>query len=278
MRLITLMAVAIISGTIIGADAQTTTESAKTTEAATAGETTEVTVDGKTMPVNMFLAYLRYPRVQSSWMTMKGKLINKSKDGIFKVPIEVRGRFQEDSWRMQLIISNWERWYVRQNFNDGEFGTSKIQEKKPVTGERSLADYNIRPDDITLSFLYWDFVKEESPEKVSGQHCRVLRLRNRTTSEEALVWVSSKYIFTMKVQWFKKGQTTFHRELLFKDFNIYKPKSNSDIKIAMIEEVRIQGNGWKTMITFEKPEGDIVNDEHLAPVDLFLKEPKTDEN
>ena len=34
----------------------------------------------------------------------------------------------------------------------------------------------------------------------------------------------------------------------------------------------ITGKGWKTIIDFEKPEGDIVDDDHPEPADLFIKD------
>ena len=235
-------------------------------------KTDDVKITGKNMPVETFLKYLRYPRVVESWMKMKGHLVNKSGGKKFKVPIEVRGRFRRASWRMQIIVNNCERWYVRQNFDDGQFGTSKIHQKAPAAGEKSLADFMIRPGDITLSFLYWTFVKEEKAESLSRQHCRVLRLKHDTSNEEVVIWASSKYFFPMKVQWFRKGEKDSYRELLFKGVTTFKPKSRPDLKFNVIDQVRISGKGWKTMMTFDTPKGDAVTDDVAPPADLFIRD------
>jgi hypothetical protein len=231
-----------------------------------------VKITGKNMDVKSFLKYLRYPRVVESWMKMKGTIINFSKAGKSKLPIEVRGRFRMASWRMQILVNANERWFVRQNFEDGQFGTSKIQQKAPVAGEKSLADMMIRPEDITLSFLYWKFVKEEKAESVSRQHCRVLRLKHQTADEEVLIWASSKYFFPMKVQWFRKGEKENYRELLFRGIAAFKPKSRPDLKFNVIDEVKISGKGWKTQLKFDKPKGDAVTDEVPPPADLFIRD------
>lgn len=229
-------------------------------------------ITGDNMDVQLFLKYLRYPRVAESWMKMKGTIIHKSADGKFKVPIEIRGRFQSTSWRMQIVVDGQERWFVRQNFEDGEFGTSKIKQKAAPEGKKSLADMQIRPEDITLSFLYWKLVKEEKREKVSRQPCRVLRLKHQNSGEEALIWASTKYVFPMKVQWFPKGATNHSRELLFRGVTTFIPKSRPKMKFSVVDEVKVSGKGWKTVIDFDKPTGDAVTDDMPPPADLFIRD------
>ncbi len=228
-------------------------------------------VDGRKLDPQTFLSIVRYPNIVNSWVKLKGRIFHKSAKGHQKMPVELRGRFQKDSWRMQLIINEHERWFIRQSFADGEFGTSKILQKEAAEGDLKLADMMIRPEDITLSFLYWDFQKEEEPETVSLQHCRVMLLKHPRSDEHVRIWIASKYFFPIKVQWIKDADAESHRELQFKGFHRFKPKSNKDREFGLVKEVTIRGDGWKTKLEFEDIEGDEVSKDNPPPADLFLK-------
>lgn len=229
-------------------------------------------IDGRTMPVKDFLAILRYPHTIESWVKMAGKITHMSSGKYTKMPVMLRGRFQPGSWRMQLEVDKGERWYVRQNLAAGQFGTSKIQQKKAAPGKKTLANMQIRPEDITLSFLYWKFQKEHALDTVSLIKCRVLELVHQPSGERVKVWASTKYFFPIRVQWFKKGAAEPQRQLQFSKLVKVKLKSAPKTEVAMVKSVEIRGEGWKTRIDFDKDslDGDIVDDDHLPPEDLFI--------
>ncbi|RMD75743.1 MAG: hypothetical protein D6820_14070 [Lentisphaerae bacterium] len=222
------------------------------------------------LPPQKFLLLVRYPQSVDCWLRLSGKIVHKSGRGYVKVPVKLRGRLQEHSWRFQILLDTGEVWVIRQVFRDGIFGTSKICQRKAGKGSLTLADMMLRPEDISMSFLYWTFEQEYAQETVSLMKCRVFRLKHPESPEWVKIWISMKYLFPVKVQWYRSAEdTTPYRELLFRGVKELRLPSAPKLKLGVIDSVKIYGDGWKTMLTFHEIEGDIVDEEHPPPKDLF---------
>lgn len=196
------------------------------------------------MDTATFLAHVRQPRLQKSWGIFKGTVHylegHKPKG---KLPVELRARFSPERITAQVIFND--QWYlVGQDFRDGIAGTSVVEQKAPVPGAITMADRGLRPSDLTLSFLYWDFVEELPTDKVANHRCRVLRLRHPEAKETVVVWVSHDYLFPMAVEWFAEHQEEPYRRLAFKD-----PKKVGDVYV--IKRIFISNTGWRTKVVFK---------------------------
>ncbi len=226
-------------------------------------------VSGKDMAVDEFLRIVRYPRFLNWWAKLEGAVVHKAGGKKLKLPIELRARFQKTGWKMRVILNHSESYLVRQVPEDGLFGTTVIQQAPAKEGEKSLRDLMIRPGDITLSFLYWDFDQELKPKTVKTVACRVLELKHEAAKEFVRAWISTKYFFPIRVHWFKAGAAKPYRRLDFK--GMHKLRSSADKKqtIMMVKEVVISNPGWKTQVKFGKFRGDQVTPQAPAPKDLF---------
>lgn len=225
--------------------------------------------DGAEMPVNKFLEYVRYPVFLNSWARLDGVAEHKSKGRRIEVPISLRARFKRNDWRMQIVIDGGECWLVRQIPADGVLGTTSIQQQDAPEDKVGLRDLMIRPADLTLGFLYWPFVRELDKDRLKTVLCRVLELQHKS-GEKVRIWISTKYFFPLRVQWFKPGAKEPYRRLDFKGTTKIKSSVNEDREIVLVKEVTVKNPGWKTRIRFSKREGDEVTPQMPPPKDLFV--------
>ena len=158
-----------------------------------------------------------------------------------------------------MIFNIAERYRILQKFGASSLGNILEREKQGDKETITLSDVGLRPDDITLSFLYWNFTEEIGQERIRGQKCRILKLVNPENKGEFLhMWVSVKYIFPLKVQWFKSNsEEQLVRTLEFTGFQKIK-------EIWVVKELRIKGRDWKTIV---KLKDNVV--EFITPTDPF---------
>jgi Outer membrane lipoprotein-sorting protein len=94
-----------------------------------------------------------------------------------------------------------------------EDGRLKIGSKYDVLG--------IRPEDLSMSFLYWNFQREDDRKAlgVARIACRVFQLANPDSLDEyAMVWISEKYLGPVKVEWYRGSAKTPFQSLEFTEF------------------------------------------------------------
>ncbi|MEN9360035.1 MAG: Outer rane lipoproteinsorting protein [Verrucomicrobiota bacterium] len=80
---------------------------------------------------------------------------------------------------------------------------------------------DIRPEDLSLSFLYWDFQMEYKRDSlgVALISCRVFKLANPDSLDEyAKVWISEKYLGPVKVEWYRGSDDKPFQSLEFEEF------------------------------------------------------------
>ncbi len=210
---------------------------------------------------------VRHPPIAECWAVMKG-VVNHKADGksTVKLPIQMRARFSPDRSLAQLIFNRDEYYLIGQNFEEGAEGTSVIAQQEAVEGATALRDVGIRPSDITLSFLYWDFVAERGAERFKGQNCRILEFVHPDAAESVHVWVSIKQGFPLMVKWFRNNEQEPYRQL-----QITGLKKVHDIWV--VSEARVSNPGWRTQIDFKEIELEQVSAEAPMPDTLFLQPP-----
>lgn len=231
--------------------------------------------------VESFLKSVRQPQLTEAWSLMSGKAehyraeIVKNDEVIqeeqaMTAPIRLGMRFQTDSINAQLVFNNTEIYAVGQQLTDGQAGTTVTRLSPVEDKDVLLPEFGLRPSDLTLSFVHWDFVKEEASERVSGLSCRVMILQNPASDEQVRLWLAERYRFPVKVQWLLKDKV--QREARFSDFK----EINGDL--VMIKQFRIENKSgafnenWQTRITFEEIEAD--RDLRQAPpANLFIQRP-----
>lgn len=210
-----------------------------------------------------FLKLVRRPPVQDSWARLRGEVTAQAEGKTVKLPIDFRARFAPDLLRAQVQLNDHERYIVQQVFADGMAGTSVITEQEPLAGARSLADVGLRPGDLTLSFLYWDFMAELEPATIRGQDCRIFRLQHPQAKEQAVVAIATRFLFPLRVEWYQANAKEPYRRLEFTNF-----KRDDDVWI--VNEAVISNTGWRTKVLFSEVEIHRITAGAPPPADLFL--------
>jgi len=211
-----------------------------------------------------FLEQLRHPPLVASWAIMSGTVQHKA-DGqpLKRFGIEARALFSPRRTQAQLSFNEHERYLVRQTFSDGRQGTTIIREREAPPGQLSLGDIGLRPGDLTLSFLYWDFVEELPSQTIKTRRCRVLRLRDPESREQVVVWVTVREVFPLRVSWYREGEGQRYRELEFTGFE-------RQHETWIVKRLQVSNPGWKTQVDFQRIKLELVTDAARPPADLFL--------
>lgn len=225
----------------------------------------EKKIDRMELSSAQFLQWARHPPLSDSWVKMSGEMMNRSEGKTYKKPVEFRARMDPKRIIGQFIFDdNQERYGVSQVFADGRDGMAVIAERQAPAGVKSIADFGIRPTDLTLSFLYWDFEEELAPANHRTLKCRVFTLSHPGVGETATVYISVNYLFPVKVVWRQDGNDAPIRQLEFTNFK------EGDDGVWIINEAVLRGDGWKTQLRFSNVELEQVNEEKPVPADLFV--------
>ena len=191
---------------------------------------------------------------------MSGKLQHRGKERREKLPIRASMLFGGDSLRAEIVLDEAKVYGVAQVYTADEVPKVTLSLPDDASGV-TLGDMGIDPEDITFSFLYWDFERELPPDSVRGQPCRILELSHPDKEQTARVWISAHHLFPLKVWWFKDREETAWRTLEFKDF-----KRRDDL--WFVKEILLTGKGWKTKVTFRDVEAASTT-QQAPPADLF---------
>jgi hypothetical protein len=209
-----------------------------------------------------FLFIMRRNHPVNTWGVLKGEISQRRRtsSSITKVsyPIRLGIRFTDTRLLAQIVVDNKETYTIGQPYT--ESSPSLIVDNQNTMYK--LADLGLRPDDITMTFIYWKFVKELKNESVSGESCRVFKLINPKTKETVIIYVSSSYFFTLKAEWIKPNKIKPYRTLNVKAFEKVKD-------LWTPSEFTISGPGWRTKVNFDKINLGYVKNK--IPKDLFTK-------
>ena len=202
--------------------------------------------DMETLSAKEFLAEVRKPLRIDAWGEFTGKVTYKAKETV-KGDLRVRITFTQSSMHTQIVLNDKNVYVLEQTHRDGDAVKAKIDppenEEKP-----GLFDFGIDPEDLTFSFIYWDFI-EELPRKSSRlRECRVMRLKDPTGDGTVNVWFSAKHGFPMEAWWYKAGQDKPWRILEFKGAKRFENG------LWFVKEMRLEGLEWKTQVRFDHVE------------------------
>ncbi len=219
-----------------------------------------------------FLRIARRPPLEESWAKMQGEISHKrgSEDTV-KFPIYLGIRFTPERTLAQIVANDKEFYLIGQSYSEKPDSTSIIV-NRPDKDKSVLAYCGIRPDDLTLSFMYWPLQKELPGDSLSGFPCRIFQLQSPDKKESATVYISTQYFFPLKVEWFReldgKLQKDSDRTLEIKSF-----KKDPKEDFWLVNTLMISGPGYKTKIDF--PEASAGYSKNGVPQDIFKKAPES---
>jgi len=222
---------------------------------------THIFGDNKTLSTADFLRIAQHPKGQKSWAQLSGTATHERKKMQKKEsPIYLGIKFAPQLTVAELSIGDEETYSIGQSSFSANEKVTIIPAKDTPYSSSILKDYGIKPDDLTMSFLFWDLLKELEPDTAAGQKCRVFLLRSPDKQEIAKAYISSRYFFPLKVEWKRVNEDESYRALKVNSF-----KNINDL--WLVNEILFSGPGWRTTIDFNDCKAGLIK--KGAPKDLF---------
>ncbi|MBN1865470.1 MAG: hypothetical protein JW808_11265 [Victivallales bacterium] len=213
-----------------------------------------------------FLKMVRHPPGKSTWAILDGKVTHERKNAsLCETPISFSVRFAPENTFAQLVIGGDEKYSIGQSHFSDKEKVTVIPSAMPKPS--ILSNFGLRPGDLTMSFLFWDFENELPHESFSTQQCRVFTLRSTEKNEHAKVHISVKYLFPLKVEWIRAGENKAYRMMEVSSFR----KVND---LWVIDKLLLSGPGWRTKIEFSNCDAGLV--ENGIPENLFSHSNKSE--
>ena len=216
--------------------------------------------------VEALLKRARNPEVIASFAKMEGQLQHRragqdiqSYNFYFGVII------QKNRSTGQIIINDNEAYILSQDRNNAS--SNVIAQQK----NSNLLNYTgVRASDLTLSFLFYDFVKGLGSERIGAIiDCQVVLLQALDKSEQVKVWISTEYAFPMKAEFYKKGKDNAFEKVPFR--TLEPAGFTSKDKLYYCRRFIIFGPGWKTRIEFDPNKVEVGLFDSQKPVNVIKK-------
>lgn len=193
-----------------------------------------------------FLAQVRQVPREECWVQMSGSVehLRRGQDAV-SIPIYLGLRLTSERILAQVVADR-ESYRVGQVLGAGAGGTTVIAENVPDPAASRLAEFGLRPEDLTLSFIYWEFDRELPPERLRTRDCRVLQLKAPDGRPEWVrVAICTEARFPLRVEWLRDDPAgTPYRSLEISSFR-------KEAGLWLVDGLNLQGPGWRSRITFE---------------------------
>jgi len=192
---------------------------------------------------------------------LEGTAANKKAGkGVVRTKLRVAIRFTTEMMLARVSVGEkGEVYFVGQPY----VAKGKASVFKEGKGNRLGAEFGVRPEDLTMSFLFWNFKKELVADTVRTIGCRVFLLEAPDGKRRAKVYIAEKEFFPLKVEWSKldgKGEWKMERSLEARSFK----KVNG---LYLVDGLLFLGPGWRTQIDFGSCRAGLVS--KGVPKDLF---------
>jgi len=148
---------------------------------------------------------------------------------------------------------------VKLQLNYGKMHSTKVLEDT-TDKDSAFKKLGIQPEDLSLAFIYWDFIREYKKEKVGIHTCRVLLMANPNKENEYVrVWISQKYLGPMQVHWYSMLDRKPYQTLKFDSFS-----EKNDVWVP--KRITIANKNGRLQIKFKKIDAKFSTE---IPKDLF---------
>lgn len=202
-----------------------------------------------TVAAQDFMAQVRRPTGQQSYASMDGVVrhLRKGSDTI-EYPLYFGVMLTEKRRLSQVIVNNSEGYNIGQSYTSGSEGTTVTPMREGGYQQSIMGNFGIRPEDLSMAFLYWNVAKEEQPSSFRTVDCRVFLLKNPQSSEIARVYISEDSLFPVKVEFFPDGNTGATPE---RTMEVEKFKK-TDNGFWVPTQLKLYGSGWRTQVVFNQ--------------------------
>ena len=221
-----------------------------------AGSGEKLSKDPREMTAQEFMNAVRNPPFRRSWALLQGEAVHKREGkGTLRAPLRVGILFTPTRTLAQIDFDNGEIYHVGQSY--GAKGTTTVENMFPKVRKPRIGIFGIDPTDLSMSFLYYDLVKEGKKESIKTLPCRVFYLKKKGSPLFVRAVITRDYLFPLQVDFFagegKKPYKTMEVTAFRKKGEYYHP-----------DRIRLEGENWKSMISFREMDADRM-DKRLPP-------------
>lgn len=198
-----------------------------------------------------FIARVRQPSGQQNYAKLSGTISHLRRGGeTVEAPIYLGILLSGERRMSQVIVDEHESYRIGQSYTSSGEGTTVTPFKEGGYPDSILANFGVKPEDLSMSFLYWTLEKELAPETFRTAACRVFLLKNPQTGEIAKIQVAADYFFPVKVEFFSDSDQL---QEPVRSLEIEKFKE-TDNGFWVPTRIKLQGPGWRTKVEFDRAE------------------------
>lgn len=171
-----------------------------------------------------FLDKCRAQLLGNCWVKTEGNINHRDPDGKRSKPMTIKCAAQliPNKITFKATVNGNQSFKVENVF--GQKHDTKILENT-LKVDNGFDKVGIKPTDLSLAFMYWDYIKEFQGQNIGllgAFKCRVFLLANPDGKDFVKVWLSERYLGPLQVQWLKGikpvDQANPKQVLEFKDF------------------------------------------------------------
>ena len=204
--------------------------------------------DRSKMNTEDFMSLARKALIGESWIKMQGNINTRPKEGKrARYPFTLVALMRKESLVVKTKLKDD---VMKVAYSFGDVHETKELESK---GRELYDQLKLRPGDFSLSFMYWDLMKEYEVDHLGLARikCRVFLLADPDNDEYAKVWISEKYLGPVKVMW-KTGSLNFDKPDRLLQFEGFTKKNNR----SMPKEAYLKNAFGDMQIKFNEHDGD----------------------
>ncbi|MEA4863202.1 MAG: hypothetical protein AB7F40_07275 [Victivallaceae bacterium] len=209
-------------------------------------------ISGADMTAGDFIARVRHPSNRQNYARLDGTIshLRRGDDEASTVPVYFGTILTGDRQLSQLIVNNNEGYRIGQSYVSGSEGTTVTPMKQGGYPDSLLGRFGVKPEDLSMSFLFWNPERELEPVTMRTVDCRVFLMKDPASKEGIRITISSEYFFPLKVEFFNDldkdiaAESEPYRSLEVEKFK----KTDNGFWVPTL--LKIQGPGWRTRIEF----------------------------
>ena len=215
-----------------------------------------------------FLKAARKNLLGNCWIKLDGQ-INITRDGARVRPMILKCAAQliPNKITFKATIQKSQSFKVEHIF--GKKHDTKILENT-LGKDNGFKQVGLKPSDLSLAFMYWDFIKEypnESLGVVNQFKCRVYLLGNPDGGEYVKVWLSTKFKAPFQVEWYDKNTLKEKKPLQTLVFDDFAEKN----KVWIPLEINVTNKKGTLQVKFDIKKVDAAFS-RTVPKDLYKTE------
>ena len=211
-----------------------------------------------------FLKRARSYRGVESYAVSEGTLHYRSVDKkrAVKGRVYLANLFTPEAVKAQLVLDGEEGYMITQKYN-GEPTVVQAQNENISTGGK-LGEYGLQVADLAMSFLYWDLVQELPGESVRTVFCRKFELKSPDGRELALVYISDKYLFPVRAEFFRLNEDGNRESTRSLEVSSFRKQGDFYVVSRLVLWL---DKKWRCEIIFDRTVADYVTPD--KPLNIF---------